>query len=52
MTGANFPVVSVVKVPATEVEQELAAPKAEPVSQRVGLPSKEEEGHCLGIGLA
>lgn len=37
---------------ATEVEQELAAPKAEPVSQRAGRPSEEEQGHSLGIGLA
>jgi conjugative relaxase-like TrwC/TraI family protein len=36
---------------ATEVEQELAAPKAEPVSHR-GRPSEEEQGHSLGIGLA
>ena len=37
---------------ATEVQQELAAPKAEPVSQRGGRPSEEEQGHSLGIGLA
>ena len=37
---------------ATEVEQELAAPKAEPISQRGGRPSEEEQGHSLGIGLA
>jgi ATP-dependent exoDNAse (exonuclease V) alpha subunit len=37
---------------ATEVEQELAAPKAEPVIQRGGRPSEEEQGHSLGIGLA
>jgi ATP-dependent exoDNAse (exonuclease V) alpha subunit len=37
---------------ATEVEQELAAPKAEPVSQRGGRPSEEEQGHSLGMGLA
>ena len=34
---------------ATEVEQELAAPKADPVSQRGGRPSEEEQGHSLGI---
>jgi hypothetical protein len=37
---------------ATEVQQEPAAPKAEPVSQRGGRPSEEEQGHSLGIGLA
>ena len=37
---------------ATEVEQELAVPKAEPISQRGGRPSEEEQGHSLGIGLA
>jgi len=37
---------------ATEVEQELAAPKAEPVSQRGERPSEEEQGHSLGMGLA
>jgi conjugative relaxase-like TrwC/TraI family protein len=37
---------------ATEVEQELTAPKAEPLSQRGGRPSEEEQGHSLGIGLA
>jgi hypothetical protein len=37
---------------ATEVEQELAAPKAESVSQRGGRPSEKEQGHSLGIGLA
>ena len=37
---------------ATEVEQELAAPKAEPISQRGGRPSEEEQGHSFGIGLA
>jgi conjugative relaxase-like TrwC/TraI family protein len=37
---------------ATEVEQELVAPKAEPISQRGGRPSEEEQGHSLGIGLA
>ena len=37
---------------ATEVEQELAAPKAEPANQRGGRPSEEEQGHSLGIGLA
>jgi ATP-dependent exoDNAse (exonuclease V) alpha subunit len=36
---------------ATEVEQELAAPKAEPVSQRGRRPSEEEQGHSLGVGL-
>jgi ATP-dependent exoDNAse (exonuclease V) alpha subunit len=36
---------------ATEVEQELAAPKAESVSQRGGRPSEEEQGHSHGIGL-
>jgi hypothetical protein len=36
---------------ATEVEQELAAPKAEPVSQGGGRPCEEEQGHSLGIGL-
>jgi conjugative relaxase-like TrwC/TraI family protein len=36
---------------ATEVEQELAAPRAELVSQRGGRPSKEEQAHSLGIGL-
>jgi conjugative relaxase-like TrwC/TraI family protein len=37
---------------ATEVEQELAVPKAEPVGQRGGRPSEEEQGHSLGIGIA
>ena len=37
---------------ATEVEQELAAPKGEPVSQRGERPSEEEQGHSLGMGLA
>jgi len=37
---------------ATEVEQELAAPKAEPVSLRGERPSEEEQGHSLGMGLA
>ena len=37
---------------ATEVEQELAAPKAESVSQRGGRPPEEEQGHSLGMGLA
>jgi len=37
---------------ATEVEQELATPKTESVSQRGGRPSEEEQGHSLGIGLA
>jgi hypothetical protein len=36
---------------ATEVEQDLAAPKAEPVGQRGGRPSEEEQGHSLGIRL-
>ena len=36
---------------ATEVEQELAAPKAESVSQRGGRPCEEEEDHSL-MGLA
>jgi ATP-dependent exoDNAse (exonuclease V) alpha subunit len=37
---------------ATEVEQQPAAPKAEPVSLRGVRPSEEEQGHNLGIGLA
>jgi len=37
---------------ATEVEQEMAAPKAEPLSQRGGRPSQEEQGHSLGVGLS
>jgi len=37
---------------ATEVDQQLAAPKAECVSQRGGRPSEEEQGHSLGMGLA
>jgi ATP-dependent exoDNAse (exonuclease V) alpha subunit len=37
---------------AIEVEQELAAPKADPVGQRGARPSEEEQGHSLGIGLA
>ena len=37
---------------ATEVEQEPAGPKTEPVSQRGGRPAEEEQGHSLGIGLA
>jgi hypothetical protein len=37
---------------ATEVEQETAASKAEPVSPRGGRPSEEEQGHSLGIGIA
>jgi conjugative relaxase-like TrwC/TraI family protein len=37
---------------ATEVEQELAVPKAESVGQRGGRPSEEKQGHSLGIGLA
>jgi ATP-dependent exoDNAse (exonuclease V) alpha subunit len=37
---------------ATEVEQELAVPKAGPVGQRGGRPSEEEQGHSLGIGIA
>jgi len=36
---------------AIEVEQELSAPKAEPVGPRGGRPSEEEQGHSLGIGL-
>ena len=36
---------------ATEVEQEPAALKVEPVSQRGGRPSEEEQDHSLGIGL-
>ena len=36
---------------ATEVEQDLAAPKAEPVSPRGGRPSEEEQGHSLGVGI-
>ena len=54
MTEASFPAVSVASSQrtATEVEQELAAPKTESVSQRGGRPSEEEQGHSLGIGLA
>ena len=55
MTGAGFPVASAVKVrneQQPKVQQELAAPKAEPVSQRGGRPSEEEQSHSLGIGLA
>jgi ATP-dependent exoDNAse (exonuclease V) alpha subunit len=37
---------------ATEVEQELAVPKTDSVSQRGERPSEEEQGHSLGIGLA
>ena len=37
---------------ATEVEQQVAAPKTEPVSQQRRRPSEEEQGHSLGIGLA
>ena len=37
---------------ATEVQQELAVPKAEAISQRGGRPAEEEQGHSLGIGLA
>jgi ATP-dependent exoDNAse (exonuclease V) alpha subunit len=37
---------------ATEVEQQPAAPKTEPVSLRGVRPSEEEQGHSLGIGLA
>jgi ATP-dependent exoDNAse (exonuclease V) alpha subunit len=37
---------------AVEVEQQPAAPKAEPVSLRGVRPSEEEQGHSLGIGLA
>jgi len=36
---------------ATEVEQEPAALKVEPVSQRGGRPLEEEQDHSLGIGL-
>jgi len=36
----------------TEVEQQLGAPKAEPVSQGGGRLSEEEQGHSIGIGLA
>ena len=34
---------------ATEVEQELAAPQAEPVSQRGGRSSDEEQVHSLEL---
>ena len=37
---------------ATEVEQQPAAPKAEPVSVRGARPSEEEQAHSLGMGLA
>jgi conjugative relaxase-like TrwC/TraI family protein len=37
---------------AIEVHQELAALKAEPVSQRGGRPAEQEQGQSLGIGLA
>jgi conjugative relaxase-like TrwC/TraI family protein len=37
---------------AAEVEQQLAAPKTEPVPLRGVRPSEEEQGHSLGIGLA
>jgi ATP-dependent exoDNAse (exonuclease V) alpha subunit len=37
---------------ATDVEQELAVPKAESVGPRGGRPAEEEQGHSLGIGLA
>jgi conjugative relaxase-like TrwC/TraI family protein len=38
---------------ATDVEQQLAAPKAEPLSVREVRPSEEEQpGQSLGIGLA
>jgi conjugative relaxase-like TrwC/TraI family protein len=37
---------------ATEVEEQLAAPKAEPLSARGVRPSEEEQGQSLGIGLA
>jgi ATP-dependent exoDNAse (exonuclease V) alpha subunit len=37
---------------ATEVEQQPAAPKTEPVSLRGERPSEEEQGHSLGIALA
>ena len=37
---------------ATEVEQQPAAAKLEPVSVRGVRPSEKEQGHSLGIGLA
>ncbi|MGA2005333.1 MAG: AAA family ATPase, partial [Terriglobales bacterium] len=37
---------------ATEVEQQPAVPKTEPVSMRGVRPSEEEQDHSLGIGLA
>jgi conjugative relaxase-like TrwC/TraI family protein len=36
---------------ATEVEQQPTAPTTEPLSVRGVQPSKEEQGHCLGIAL-
>ena len=36
---------------ATEVDQQLAVLKAEPVGPRGGRPSEEEQGHSLGISL-
>jgi len=36
---------------ATEVQQELAVPKAEPVSQGTGRPSEKEQCQSLGMGL-
>ena len=52
--GSKFPVVSVAKVPNVQQPKwnELAAPKAESVSQRRGHPCEEEEGHSLGMELA
>ena len=55
MTEASFPVVlsrESSQRTAIEVEQELAAPKAEPVSLRGRRPSEEEQGYSLGIGYA
>jgi hypothetical protein len=37
---------------ATEVQQQPAAPKPEPVSVRGVRPSQEEQGQSLGIGPA
>lgn len=36
---------------ATEVEQQPAMPKTEPVSVRGPRPSEEEQSHSLGVGL-
>ena len=36
---------------ATDVQQELAVPKAEPVGPRGGRPAEEEQGHSLGMGI-